>query len=95
MLGDLTIVVGVPGFSMGLDWLVHRVTGATAGGRATLAVCLFALVSALFHLYVMRRGVFLTGHQGRSLAEDFRRITRLVASFAAAPVVMVMALVSR
>jgi hypothetical protein len=95
ILGDLTIVIGVPGFSMTLDWFVHHITGATAGGRATLAVCLFALVSALFHLYVMRRGVFLTGHQSRSLAEDFRRIPRLAASFVAAPALTILALVGR
>lgn len=95
LLGDLAIVIGVPGLSMTLDWLIHRATGAAAGGRATFAVCLFALISALFHLHVMRRGVFLTGHQGRSLVEDFRRIPRLVASFVATPALAVIALVGR
>jgi hypothetical protein len=32
----------------------------------------------------MRNGVFLTGH-GRSLADDFRRVPRLVAGFVVKP----------
>jgi hypothetical protein len=48
-------------------------------------VCLFTVVSALFHLHVMRRGAFLTGHTGRSLLNDFRRMPRLIAGFVLAP----------
>jgi hypothetical protein len=51
-----------------------------------LTVCVFAVVSALFHLYVMRRGAFLTGNAGRSLRDDFRRMPRLILAFIATPV---------
>jgi hypothetical protein len=44
----------------------------------------------LFHLYVMRKGAFLTG-QGRSLYEDLRRIPRLLAGFATTPFTLVAA----
>jgi hypothetical protein len=60
-----------------------------------LAVCAFATVSAFFHLHVMRRGVFLTGRNGRSLLSDFRRIPRLTAGFLVAPVVMLLTLSAR
>jgi hypothetical protein len=80
-LGDLGIVVGVPGLSQWLDWLLHRVTGAPAPHRAVVSACVFTLVSALFHRHVMRHGTFLTGGEGRSMADDFRRIPRLVLSF--------------
>lgn len=85
LLGNLIIVFCVPGLSQALDWLTHRITGAPAPARATLAVCIFAAVSALFHLHVMRNGVFLTG-QGRSLLSDFCRMPRLVATFVTTPV---------
>jgi hypothetical protein len=85
VLSNLTIVVGVPGLAQILDVVAHRMAGATAPPRATLAVCAFALVSASFHLYVMRRGVFLTGHRGRSLFEDIRRMPGLVTDFAFHP----------
>jgi hypothetical protein len=47
-LGNAIIVVGVPGLAQGLDWLAHRAVGAAAPARATLAVCCFAAISALF-----------------------------------------------
>jgi hypothetical protein len=80
-LGDLAIVVGVPGLSQCVDWLVHRLAGAPTPHRALLSVCVFTLLSALFHRHVMRQGTFLTGEQGRSMIDDFRRIPRLVLSF--------------
>jgi hypothetical protein len=93
-LGNLIVVIGVPGLSQLLDWFTHRVTGAPATGRATLAVCVFAAISALFHLHVMRNGVFLTGH-GRSLLDDFRRIPRLIAGFVLTPIAFFASLISR
>lgn len=92
-LGNLIVVLGVPGLAQILDWAAHLVTGATVTGGATLAVSLFAAISALFHLHVMRNGVFLTG-TGRSLFDDFRRMPRLVAGFVARPVVFFVALTS-
>jgi hypothetical protein len=85
LLGNCTIVFAVPGLSLALDWLTHRAAGATAPARATFAVCVFATISALFHLHVMRRGAFLTGHRGHSLVEDFRRIPRLTLGFVTGP----------
>ena len=84
-LGNAVVVLGVPALAQALDWAAHRVTGATVTAAATMAVAWFAVVSALFHLYVMRNGVFLTG-EGRSLGSDFRRIPRLVAGLVMVPV---------
>ena len=88
-MGNLIIVVGVPGLAQYLDWMAHRFLGAAATHKALLAVTVFTFLSALFHLHVMRNGVFLTG-KGHSLADDFRRIPRLVAGFVARPVVLMM-----
>jgi hypothetical protein len=92
LLGNLVVVVGVPGLAQALDWLTHRAAGAPAPGRATLAVCAFAGVSALFHLYVMRRGAFLTGLRSPSLLDDFRRMPGLLGGFLVAPVLFLAAL---
>ena len=94
LLGNFLIVVGVPGLSLALDWLTHRVMGAPAPARATLAVCFFAALSALFHLHVMRNGAFLSG-QGRSLFNDFRRMPRLIATFVLKPVAFMSAWLPR
>jgi hypothetical protein len=95
LLGNSIVVLGVPGLSQVLDWLTHRAVGAAAPGRTTLAVCIFAALSAFFHLHVMRRGAFLTGHCSHSLFEDFRRIPRLTLGFILAPVVFFSTLIAR
>jgi hypothetical protein len=94
-LGNLAVVLAVPGLSQLLDWVAHWAAGAPAPARATLSVCVFAAISALFHLHVMRRGVFLTGRTGHSLAEDFRRMPRLITEFAQRPAVLLVALFAR
>lgn len=95
LLGNLVVAIAVPALSQVLDWLTHRAAGAAAPANATLAVCVFAGLSALFHLHVMRRGAFLTGHGGHSLMEDFRRIPRLTVGFAVLPVVFLSGLLAR
>lgn len=94
LLGNVTVAFGVPALAQILDWLAHHAVGAAVPLRAKIAVSVFALVSALFHLFVMRRGVFLTG-RGRSLADDFRRMPRLIAGFVIAPVTLVTAIGAR
>jgi hypothetical protein len=95
LLGSLAIVIGVPGLAQALDWLAHFAVGAAAPAKATFAVCVFTAISALFHLYIMRRGAFLTGHRGCTLSEDFRRMPGLVASFAAQPFLLLAGLPAR
>jgi len=95
LAGNLLVVVGVPGLAQVLDWLTHRAVHAAEPRRALIAVCSFALISALFHLHVMRRGVFLTGGAGCTLIEDFRRIPRLVLDFILMPVTLFSGLTAR
>jgi hypothetical protein len=84
LLGNLIVVLGVPGLAQLLDWFTHHLTHTVATGRTILAVSFFAALSALFHLHVMRNGGFLTG-QGHSLLDDFRRVPRFVAGFVLGP----------
>jgi hypothetical protein len=93
MLGDLIVVLGVPGLAQLLDWTAHRLTGAAVTGQATIAVSLFAALSALFHLHVMRNGAFLSG-TGRSLVDDFRRMPRLMGGFVVRPFSLLLDLMS-
>lgn len=90
LLGNLSVVLAVPMLAQLFDWLAHRATGAVAPGKANVVVCAFAALSALFHLYVMRRGVFLTGHGGRTLADDLRKMPRLIGTFVLLPVTYIL-----
>lgn len=94
LLGNLIVVLCVPGLAQVLDWLTYRALGAVPTERATLAVCIFAAISALFHLRVMRNGAFLSG-RGCSLLEDFQRMPRLIVGFVVRPFVFFVALTSR
>jgi len=94
LAGNLTAAVAVPALAQALDVLAHFAIGAAVPARATIAVCVFAAISAMFHVHIMRRGVLLTGERGYSLAEDFRRIPRLLAEFVLAPFVLVSGLFS-
>jgi hypothetical protein len=94
LLGNLIVVLGVPGLSQTLDWFAHRLTHTAPTHRTLLAVSFFAVLSALFHLHVMRNGGFLTG-QGHSLLDDFRRVPRFIAGFILRPVNFLTALISR
>lgn len=87
-LSNMIVVVAIPWLAQALDWMTHVVAGATPPGRATLAVSIFATLSALYHLHIMRRGVFLTGESGHSLLEDFKRIPRLTLGFLMQPLVI-------
>lgn len=95
IFGNLVAALAVPTLAQLLDVLAHRAFGAAVPARATFAVCVFAAVSATFHVHIMRSGVLLTGERGHSLAEDFRRIPKLVAEFILAPVAIVAALAAR
>ena len=94
LLGNLIVVLGVPGLAQTLDWFTHRLTHTAATHRTILAISFFAVLSALFHLHVMRNGGFLTG-QGRSLLDDFRRVPRFIAGFVLRPVDFLTARISR
>lgn len=85
LLGNMIVVLGVPGLAQILDWLTHRLTHTVATHSTLVAVSSFAVLSALFHLHVMRNGGFLTG-QGSSLLDDFRRVPRFIAGFVLRPV---------
>jgi hypothetical protein len=60
--------------SHSLEFLVHwsRGTPNLAAGIGA-SVC-FTVISTLFNLHAMRRGVFLTDQDGRSLWEDLRSL---------------------
>lgn len=94
LLGNLIVVLGVPGLAQILDWYAHRLTHTVATHRTILAVSFFAVLSALFHLHVMRNGGFLTG-QGCSLLDDLRRVPRFIAGFVLRPVDFFAARLSR
>lgn len=81
LAGNLIVVLGVPGLSQIFDWLVHIAVHAPIPHRALWSICVFTLLSASYHLHIMRRGIFLTGQGGHTLLDDFKSIPRLTLGF--------------
>jgi len=95
LLGNLTVALIVPGLSQIFDWLVHLASGSPIPPRALVSVWVFTLLSAAFHLHIMRRGTFITGHGEHSILDDFRRIPRLTLGFILWPYSSITTLIAR
>ena len=78
-------LVVIPAVSHTLEFLVHYLRGTPALGRSIALSILFTVVSTLFHLFAMRRGALVVGASAAPLADDLRRLPRLIVEFAAWP----------
>ena len=82
----LVVMVIVPAIAHVAEFLVHWVGGTPRLGTAITASIAFSAFSALFNLFLMRRGALLVGGAGDGLGTDLRRLPGLLAEFLIAPV---------
>ena len=80
-LAGFTVAILLPVFSHTVELLVHWSRGTPNLWTSIGASVGFTLVSTVFNLYAMRRGVFVVGKGSASLAADLRRIPRLLVEF--------------
>ena len=71
----------LPVLSHSLELCVHLLRGTPKLFTSIVASVTFTIVSTLFMLYAMRRGSFVVGSEGRSLAHDAKQIPLIVAGF--------------
>jgi hypothetical protein len=81
----IAALIVIPSVSHTLEFMVHYLRGTPALGRSIALSALFTVVSTLFHLFAMRRGVLVVGSAAAPLADDLRRMPRLVGEFLASP----------
>ncbi len=81
---SLVAMVLVPAVAHSIEFTVHWVAGTPALKASVGASIAFSVVSTLFNLFAMRRGVLLVGARGRPLTHDLRRLPLLCAQFALA-----------
>jgi hypothetical protein len=91
-ISNTIIIAAVPVFSQTIDSLLQHAAGTTHMRAASIGMVLWGLLSSAFHLHLMRNGALIVGEQSRSFTSDLRRIPWLVATFVAAPVIAIMAL---
>lgn len=79
--GTLTALVLLPLGSHSLELTVHFLRHTPKLAASLIGSVCFTTVSTLFHLYAMRRGALVVQTGACSLAEDLRRMPRLVLAF--------------
>ncbi|MCS7023834.1 MAG: hypothetical protein NZV14_03450 [Bryobacteraceae bacterium] len=79
--GALAALILLPTAGHTVELLIHWLRGTPKLFESIAASVGFTLISTLFHLHAMRRGVFVTGAEGRSLLWDFRALPQVLLSF--------------
>jgi len=82
-LAGLAASILMPVANHSLELLVHWLRGTPKLANSILASVCFTVFSTLFNLYAMRRGALIVGENQQSLAQDFRRMPRLIGGFLA------------
>ncbi len=89
---NLIIIAGVPVFAQLLDSLIQHAAGTPNLRTASFGMVAWGLLSAAFHLHLMRNGAMLVGEGERSFGNDLRRLPRLIVTFVASPVTLAIAM---
>jgi hypothetical protein len=77
----IMLIVGLPLGQHALEFAIHWMRGTPALKASIVSSVVFTVISTLFNLHAMRRGVLVAGHEGRTLAEDLRAIPGTIVSF--------------
>ncbi|MGJ5815846.1 hypothetical protein [Paludibaculum fermentans] len=79
--GALVSLVVMPLGLQALELGLHLVRGTPQLRTGLWASTVLTILSTLFHLHCTREGAYLTGAEGTSIMDDFRRTPGLVAGF--------------
>lgn len=80
----LAAMLLLPACSHAVEFGVHWTRGTPKLAVSIAASVSFTILSTLFNLYAMRRGVLLIGSQRQSFAADMAVMPRIIAGFVAA-----------
>ena len=89
-LATLCVVLVLPAYSHAVEYTLHTISGDLNTNTSILFSVGLSAVSAIFNLFVMRRGALLVADgEQRSFAQDLRRLPILAVQFVAWPFVRV------
>lgn len=77
----LVALVVIPAVSHTIEFFLHWVRGTPNLRASIFASLIFTLISTLFNLHAMRRGVLVVGHGEKSLWEDLRSLPVTIWTF--------------
>jgi hypothetical protein len=78
---NLVAMVILPAVSHALEFAVHALRGTPNLKVSIVSSVCFTAISTLFNLYAMRRGALVVGEDAGSVADDLRRVPKLIAGF--------------
>jgi hypothetical protein len=77
----MKVMILAPAVNHTLEYLLHYANGTKRIATGVAASISLSILSAVFNLFVMRRGVLIVGDERASLIDDLRRMPRLVFDF--------------
>ncbi|MBS1797541.1 MAG: hypothetical protein JSS81_27205 [Acidobacteria bacterium] len=82
-MATLFVMVLMPIYSHSVEYGLHTLNGDQNRGKSILISISFSIISALFNLFAMRRGVMITGadEDNESLWSDLKKFPRIVVDF--------------
>ncbi|HME05581.1 MAG TPA: hypothetical protein VKG25_00970 [Bryobacteraceae bacterium] len=79
---SLSALVVVPLVSHSIELAIHLLRHTPKIKTSIISSIVFTLISTLFNVYAMRRGVLVCGrNQGQTILEDLKQVPRLIAGF--------------
>lgn len=82
--GAMAAMILLPVMSHSLEFLVHWLRHTPHLKASVISSLIFTVISTLFNFYAMRRGTMVVGANSPSLADDLRRMPRMIGGFLAA-----------
>ncbi len=76
------VMVGIPAISHVIEFMVHWLRGTPNLGASIVASMGFTVLTTLYNMHMMRRGIMVVGRDGGgSLMDDIRQIPQITVSF--------------
>jgi hypothetical protein len=77
----ILLIIGLPLGQHALEFAIHWMRHTPALKASIISSVVFTVISTLFNLHAMRKGVLVAGGEGRPIAEDLRAIPGTIISF--------------
>jgi hypothetical protein len=77
----MTVMILLPAVNHTLEYALHNVNDTEKIAAGVAASISLSILSAMFNLFAMRRGVLIVGDEKASLIDDLRRMPRVVFDF--------------
>jgi hypothetical protein len=77
----MTVMILTPAVNHTTEYALHTATGTENIGAGVVSSISLSIISAMFNLFAMRRGVLIVGDEKAPLISDLRRMPRVVFDF--------------